>query len=247
MALSLDGWIDGISGSLVVILGVVFAIFFYVQGRRKKAKMLKELAFVNLFAGLMYLGVLLDFAWILTTQTNFLGISTVSNFWVPLSSYIWFPPLVIVAIYLAVSVQYPKYAKYAALAFFIAGGIFYYRMLFPDGVSFNPVKSFDISYYETGGLLDYNITMTSGAGIWLIIMLGFVIVLFCLGLLYTSTKTTGALKGKFVFLAIGALCFGISGMLEGYVGGLGYLIIAVRGAYSVSFLIMYFGLKTIQV
>ncbi len=242
MGLSLDGWIDGISGSIVVILGVIFAIFFYVQGQRKKAKMLKELAFVNLFAGLMYLGVLLDFGSILTTSQNFLGIPVA----VPLASYIWFPPLVIVAIYLATSVQYPKYAKYAALAFIAVGAIFYYRMLFPDWVTLNPVESFDITQYDIGGLLDYNLKMTSGAGIWLIIMLGFVIVLFCLGLLYTSTKTTGALKGKFVFLAIGAVCYGISGLLEGYVGGLGLLIIVVRALYSISFLIMYFGLKSIQ-
>ncbi len=247
MALSLNGWIDGISGSVVVILGIVFAIFFYVQGQKKKAKMLKELAYVNLFAGLMYLGVLLDFAWLLVANENFLGISNISNFWVPLSSYIWFPPLVIVAIYLATSVQYPKNAKWAALAYTIVGGIFYIRMLFPEG-PYNPVLSFDISYYDIGvGLLDYNLKASSPAGIWLIIMLVLVIVVFCLGLIYTSTKTTGALKGKFVFLAIGALCYGISGLMEGYVGGLGILIIIVRGVYSISFLIMYFGLKTIQV
>lgn len=246
MALSPNGIIDGVSGTLVVVLGIVFAIFFYSEGKKKNSKMLKELAFVNMFSGLMYLGVLLDFAWILATGENFLGISDVSNFWVPLSSYIWFPPLVVVAIHLATSVEYPKQAKWAALAYGIVGVIFYYRMLFPQWTTLNPLLSFDIAYYEPSGLLDYNLKMSSGAGIWLILMLVLVIVVFCLGLIYNSTKTSGALKGRFIFLAIGALCFGISGMAEGYVSGLGILVIVVRGAYSVSFLIMYFGLKHIE-
>lgn len=246
MALSSNGIIDGISGTLVVILGVVFALFFYSEGKKKNSKMLKELAFVNLFSGLLYIGVLLDFVWILVTGENFLGISDVSNFWVPLSSYIWFPPLVVVAIHLATSVEYPKQAKWAALAYAIVGVIFYYRMLFPQWTSLNPLLSFDITYYEPSGLLDYNLRMSSGAGIWLILMLALVIVVFCFGLIYNSSKTSGALKKRFVFMAVGALCFGISGMAEGFIGGLGILIIIVRGAYSVSFLIVYFGLKAIE-
>ncbi len=239
MALSPVGWIDGVTGTLVVILGVVFAIFFYVQGRKIKSKMLKELAFVELFAGLMYLGVLLDFAWILATGDNFLGISDVKNYWVPVTSYIWFPPLLVVAIYLAVSVQYPKYAKYAALAYVVVGAVFLIRM-FQD-----PLLSFNITYYESEGLIDYNLNMSSPAGIWMISMFILVIVVFCLGLIYHGSKTTGALKGKFIFLAIGALCYGIAGMLEGFVV-LDILIIVVRAVYAMSFLIMYFGLKTIQ-
>ncbi len=239
MALSSVGWIDGVTGSLVVILGIVFAVFFYFQGIKIKSKMLKELAFVNLFAGLMYMGVLLDFAWLLATGDNFLGISNDTNFWVPVASYIWFPPLLVVAIYLAVSVQYPKYAKWAALAYAIVGGVFLVRM-FQD-----PLLSFNITHYEVGGLIDYNLQMSSPAGIWMISMFILVIVVFCLGLIYHSSKTTGALKGKFIFLAIGAICYGVSGMLEGFVV-LDILIIVVRAVYSVSFLIMYFGLKTIQ-
>ncbi|MFW9948208.1 MAG: hypothetical protein ACFFDX_15390, partial [Candidatus Odinarchaeota archaeon] len=64
------GWIDGITASGVVIFGIVFGLFFIYKARKTKAKILIYLGLANLFAGLMFLGVFLDFLFVLITTFN---------------------------------------------------------------------------------------------------------------------------------------------------------------------------------
>jgi hypothetical protein len=232
---SILGLIDGITGSLVVILGIIFGLFFYYQGAKKEVRLLKLLGLVSAFAGLMYLGVLLDFSWLLFQGENFGRLET------PLSSYIWFPPVMVIAIYIATQIQLPEKAKYFALVYLIMGIIFYVLIfMFPD-------SSFYTDIYETQDphLWDYNINITSPAGIFLALMLFPVILIFGVGLLYSSTKTTGTLKKKFIFLAMGAFCYGIAGLFEGFTQpGIG--VILVRITYLSSFWFMYAGLKPVE-
>lgn len=238
MALSNLGWIDGITGSAVVILGLVFGVYFFYQGQKKKAKLLKLLAFVVIFAGLLYLGVLLDFASILTTGKNFPN----NTNQVPLSSYIWFAPAMILAIYIAVSIQYPEKVWYAVVPYIVLGAIFDIWILL------DPLGSFYSGFYDksTPRLIDYNINLSSHAGRYLVIMLLPVILTFGVGLIYQSSKTTGMLKKKFVFLAMGAFCYGIAGVFEGF-AKLGVVVIIVRTVYLTSLWLMYYGLKPLKV
>ncbi len=231
------GLIDGITGSLVVILGIVFGLFFLYEGIIKKARMLKELAFVSIFAGLLYFGVLLDFTSLLITGKNF-----PNNYGqVALFSYIWFPPTMWVAIHLAVSIQYPDKAWYAVVPYVIFGIIFYI-LIFMD-----PLGSFYFGHYEenTPRLIDYNISLSTTAGRFIVYMLLPVVIIFGFGLIYQSQKTTGELRKKFLVMSAGAFCYGIAGMFEAFVQpGIGVII--VRMVYLSSFWLIFYGLKPIK-
>ena len=198
-------------------------------------KLLKLLGLVSSFAGLMYLGVLLDFSWLLIFGDNF------KELWTPLSSYIWFPLVMVISIYIATQIQIPDKVKYFLVAYIIMGIIFYFLILT------SPDLSFYTGTYETHSprLWDYNIEILSPAGIFLALMLFPVILIFGVGLLYNSTKTTGTLKKKFIFLALGAFCYGIAGLFEGFTQpGIG--VILVRITYLSSFWFMYAGLRPVE-
>lgn len=234
MAFTVLGLIDGISGSLVVIIGVLMGVFFHYQGKKKNAKLLKQLGGIAVCAGLLYLGVLVDFLSLITTGYNF-----PNEFrQVALLSYFWFPPLVILAIYLAGQIQFPGKEKYFVIPYLILGAIFYI-LIFLD-----PVASFYSDFYEdtTPRMIDYNINLSSIAGIFLLMMLIPVIISLGFGLIYHSTKTTGVLKKKFLILAAGAFCYGIFGSMEGFTVP-GVLVIIVRIGFLGSFWLMYFGIK----
>ena len=64
------GLIDGITASGVIIFGFIFGGFFLYKARKSGAKVLTILGFVNILAGLMYLGVFTDFLVVLATGTN---------------------------------------------------------------------------------------------------------------------------------------------------------------------------------
>ena len=237
MNFSILGWIDGISGSAVVIAGIFFGIFFFYQGNKKNAKLLKQLAFVSIFAGLMYLGVLLDFFSLLTTGINFPN----DTKQVPLLSYIWFPPVVTIAIYIVGQIEFPEKAKYLVLPYLVLGAIFYVLIF-----SF-PHESFYSSYYEAHvpRLIDYNINLISPAGIFLAAMLLPVVISFGVGLLIKAFKTSGTIKKKFILLAMGAFTYGIAGVFEGFTQpGVG--VILVRILYLSSFWLMYYGLRPLE-
>ena len=65
MPLDINGWIDGITASGVVIFGILFGVFFIYRSRKTKAKLLLYLGLANMFAGLTFLGVFLDFLLVL--------------------------------------------------------------------------------------------------------------------------------------------------------------------------------------
>jgi hypothetical protein len=87
LALNPNGWIDGITATGVVLFGIIFGIFFFYKSRKKDAKLLSYLALANLLAGLMFLGVFLDFCLVLITGSNIVNIIFVD----PLGSFNFIP------------------------------------------------------------------------------------------------------------------------------------------------------------
>ncbi|MFW9895879.1 MAG: hypothetical protein ACFFD7_08750, partial [Candidatus Thorarchaeota archaeon] len=103
MALDLNGWIDGITASGVVIFGFAIGFFFFYESKKRNAKLLSYLGLANLFAGLMFLGVFLDFLLVIIIQQNIVNNGTVA-----LLSYIWFAPVIISAMYIGAELLTPK-------------------------------------------------------------------------------------------------------------------------------------------
>lgn len=231
--ISLLGLIDGITATMVVLSGFVFGSFFIYQSKKRGAKLLKQLAFIVIFAGLLYLGVFLDFVWVLTMGKN---LSEPKGL-VAILSYIWFPPAMISAVYLALGINNSKYTWHGTIGYMILTIFFYIHILF------EPLESFYIgSYAPSGeGLIDYNIQSNSLASLYLIIMLAPIIIGLIIGAFYYGRETTGAIRKQFSLLGLGVMSFGVFGLLEGFVQP-GTFVIFIRIGYLTSFLWMYFGL-----
>ena len=114
MALDINGWIDGITASGVIVFGIIFGLFFIYNSRKSKAKLLTYLGLANILAGLMFLGVFIDFLFVIFLQENI-----VNNGIVGILSYIWFAPVIITSMYIGAELLAPKMKKYIVIIFLI--------------------------------------------------------------------------------------------------------------------------------
>ncbi|MHA1931193.1 MAG: hypothetical protein ACW96X_01560 [Promethearchaeota archaeon] len=234
MVLDLNGWIDGITASGVVIFGIVMGFFFYYESRKRNAKLLTFLGLANLFAGLMFLGVFLDFLFVLTINENI-----VNNGIVALLSYIWFAPVIISAMYIGVELIAPKIKKPTLIIILIIS------VVFEIVIFIDPINSFNFipAIPDSPGinLIDYNVNLLTLAGMLMGGLLLLVIIFLGLGFLYKAIQSSGEIRKKFFLLSAGSICFCIFGLLEG-LSVPGILVIFVRLGYVTSFILMYFGL-----
>lgn len=232
--LTLFGWIDGITASGVVIFGFIFGLFFLYKAYKSDAKILTILGIVNILAGLMYLGVFVDFLVVLATEIN------LDNTYglVGILSYIWFAPVVILALYIGAELLIPKRKWYLMIVIIIICVVF--EILF----FMDPMGTFNFVDPLVQGevLIDYNVNMFTPAGIIMAIMLLTILIVLGFGFLIKSFQSTGVLKKKFLFLSFGSICFCIFGLLEGLTE-LGLIVSFVRIGYLSSFWLMYYGLK----
>lgn len=231
--LDLNGWIDGITASGVVVFGIVIGFFFFYKSRKRNAKLLTYLGLANLFAGLMFLGVFLDFLFVLTIQQNI-----VNNGIVALISYIWFAPVIISAMYIGAELLTPKIKKPIFIIFLILS------IIFEIIIFIDPINSFkfippipDIP----DNLIDYNVNLLSLAGMLMGGLLLLVLVFLGLGFLYKGLQSSGVIRRNFILLSAGSISFCIFGLLEGLIAP-GPLVIFVRLGYVSSFILMYYGL-----
>ncbi|TKJ25353.1 MAG: hypothetical protein CEE42_07735 [Promethearchaeota archaeon Loki_b31] len=233
--LILEGWIDGITASGVVIFGIIFGIFFLYKSRKSGARILTILGIVNILAGLMYLGVFTDFLVVLMTETN------LDNTYglVGILSYIWFAPIIILAIYIGAELLVPKKKWYFMILIIILSAIFEVFFILDPLGTFNFVDP--VNPGET--LIDYNVNMFTPAGIIMAVLLLTVLIILGFGFLIKSIKSSGVLRKRFFLLSMGSICFCIFGLLEGLTAP-GLMVIFVRIGYLTSFWLMYFGLKT---
>lgn len=234
MPLGINGWIDGITASGVVILGIIFGLFFIYKGKKTNAKLLIYLGLANMFAGLMFLGVFMDFLSVLIIQQNM-----PNNGIVAILSYIWFAPVILTAMYIGTELLTPKIKKYIILLILIIG-IFFEIVVFVD-----PLNSFNFIpepyVVPSIDLIDYNVNLITLAGMLMGDMLLTVLIFLGIGFLYKGFQSSGVIRKNFLLLSAGSLCFCIFGLLEGLTAP-GFLGVLVRIGYLSSFWFMYFGL-----
>ena len=232
--LTVFGWIDGITASGVVIFGFIFGFFFLYKARKSSAKILTILGIVNILAGLMYLGVFTDFIVVLATETN------LDNTYglVGILSYIWFAPVMVLALYIGAELLLPKRKWYLMAIIIVICIVFVILFLMDPMGTFNFVPPL----VPGESLIDYNVNIFTPAGIIMALLLLLVLIILGFGFLIKSIQSSGVLRKKFLFLSMGAICFCIFGLLEGLTAP-GVMVIFVRIGYLVSFWLMYYGLK----
>jgi hypothetical protein len=236
LPLDINGWIDGITASGVVIFGILFGLFFIYRSRKTKAKLLLYLGLANMFAGLTFLGVFLDFVLVLFIQQNM-----PNNGIVAILSYVWFAPAIITAMYIGAELISPKMKIYIVLIILIIS------IIFEIVVLSNPLGSFNFvpppPTVPSINLIDYNVNLNSFGGYLMGGLLIAVIIFLGIGFLYKGIQSSGVIRKNFLYLSAGSLCFCIFGLLEGLTAP-GFLVIIVRIGYLSSFWFMYLGLKT---
>lgn len=236
MITDINGWIDGITASGVVIFGILFGSFFLYRSKKTSAKLLIYLGLANMLAGLMFLGVFLDFLSVLIVQQNM-----PNNGIVAILSYIWFAPVIVTAMIIGAELLTPKRKLYIIILF-IAVSIFFEIIVFLyplQSFNFNPLPP----TVPTENLIDYNVKLNTLAGYLMGGLLISVIVFLGLGFIYKAFQSSGAIRRNFLYLSAGSLCFCIFGLLEGLTVP-GITVIIVRIGYLTSFWLMYLGLKT---
>ncbi|MFX1446519.1 MAG: hypothetical protein ACFFCG_00115 [Promethearchaeota archaeon] len=234
--LTIFGWIDGITASGVVIFGFIFGFFFLYKASKTGANILKILGIVNILAGLMYLGVFTDFLVVLLTENN------LDNTYglVGILSYIWFAPVVILALYIGAELLIPKRKWYLMIVVIIICLVFEILFFIDPMGTFNFVPPPPPLIGQL--LIDYNVNMFTPAGIIMALMLLLILGILGFGFLIKSFQSTGVLRKKFFYLSMGSICFCIFGLLEGLTAP-GVMVIIVRIGYLISFWLMYYGLK----
>ncbi|TFF88225.1 MAG: hypothetical protein EU550_01685 [Promethearchaeota archaeon] len=232
--LSVLGWIDGLTATGVVLFGLIFGSFFLYKSKKSEINILTFLGIATIFAGLMYLGVFLDFLFVLITTQNMTNTHGI----VALLSYIWLAPAIIISIYIGTRLlNFEK--KWYLLSIFVVLGIIFDFIIFLD-----PFSAFDFDPPMISGdaLIDYNVNTFSAAGILMAIFLLSVTMILGVGFLIKSIRNTGVLRKKLLLISVGAFSFCIFGLIEGLTAPDIYIII-VRIGYLVSFWLLYFGLK----
>lgn len=235
MALSAIGWVDGITASGVVLIGCILGSFFIYKSRKLKTDVLLHIGLVTIFAGLAFLGVFMDFLIVLGTGRNIDNSTGI----VGLLSYIWIAPFIVIAIYVGSELIIPEKKWYITGVFIILMTIFEV-LIFLD-----PIGSFNFVPPKGGSgtaLIDYNIKLTSPAGLLMIIFIASTVLFLGVMTLIRSIKTTGELRKKFLLLAIGMFLYAIFGFMESLTE-LGFLLIPVRIGYISGPIFMYFALK----
>ena len=236
MALDINGWIDGITATGVVVFGVIFGLFFYFKSKKTGAKLLSYLGLTVMLAGLMFLGVFSDFLVLLITNQNI-----ENNGFVGILSYIWFAPVIISAMFIGSELLTPNRKWYIISIIVVISVLFEIIMLIDPLNSFNFIP--EPPDPPSINLIDYNTNMFTIAGMLVGVLLLSTLVFLGFGFLYKGFQTTGIIRRNFFYLSAGSIGFCIFGLLEGLTVP-GIMVIFVRIGYLASFWFMYLGLRT---
>lgn len=234
LLLSTEGWFEGIFTVGILIVGLFSGLFFVYKSRKTKAKLLLYMGLLILTASLTYLGVSLDFFTILLTGKNIDN----TNGFQALITYMWTPPIVILAIYIGTEMIIKK-KKIFILSIFCILGIIYEIVIF-----LNPFSSLISIANPVSGeeLIHTNIVF----GTPLFFMMGFfmisIMIFVDLSLFLRGIKSEGIIRKKYLMLSLGFAMYQIITSFDAF-SYPGFFLILIRGSIFVCFLIWYLALK----
>ena len=235
MALSLDGWLSGISASMVVISGLVIGLFCFYKSKKTNARLLFYMGFLIFSISLPWLGEFIDFLTILTTGSNMDNSYGLHG----LLTFAWAPIVGLSATYIAVELLNLKRKWYILLVLIII-------CIFAEIILFvNPLGSADYVYPETSGedLIDNPLAVGSLLSILLFIIIFFNAIFAILAMFYKSFQSEGVLRRKFQFMTLGGVIVIITGMIDAFLGGLGWFYFFIRSGVVIGCWIFYLALR----
>ena len=209
-------------------------MYVVYKSRKTHLNLLLYLGLVFIFAGLIYTGDFLDFLTIILTQTNIdnsFGI-------IGLINWMWFPGVVIFAMYLGAELIVPEKKKFI-FSIYLVLGIIFELFLFLD---LSGSITYDIPLNPGEDLINDNLVFESIAGILVLVFLLSILIFDGIGFLIKSIQSTGVIKKNFLLLSLGAFIYIIGGILDGLFSP-GITLIFIRSAMALSALLFYLGIK----
>ncbi|MFX1502225.1 MAG: hypothetical protein ACFFDH_14780 [Promethearchaeota archaeon] len=233
MAIALEGWLDGITASLIVLFGLIFGLFFIYKSIKLKAKLLCIAGISVVLIGFIWLGPTFDFLMKLNSDTNLSPVETYVYL-----KYTWFSLALFVAVYIGGELLVPKYKWVLVVIFIVLGAIFGFFLWFQTDESFK-----FIGVRDPDGLIEAEFNMIYPTFIMLMIFLIVILIFMGIGFAVKAKQATGLLRKKFIYLSIGNIIFVIVSVFEAIL-----TITTVLGIIRIAMITyaiwMYLGLKT---
>ena len=227
-------WLEGLTASSVITVGIILGLISIIKGRKLKAKLLTVLGLAIFFIGFLYLGPATDFLTVIITGSNI-----TSEFWglgiYGILSYLWIAPALIMAMYIGGELILPKRKWILVIIYMILGIIFEYFLWFQTDNTF-------VIDLVPGEIIDSSFVTLYPTFLLMALFILSILIFHGMGFLIKAKKSTGVLRKKFLLLGIGFIIFSIAGAGDYFVNP-GICLVIVRLAMISSIVLMYFGLK----
>lgn len=229
------GWLNGATATGVFVFSCIVGLFFVYKSKKNDAKLLQYLGFTYFFAGLIYFGDFLDFITILITGTN---VDNSTGF-IGIINWMWFPGVVLFAMYLGAELLTPNKKKLIMIIYLILGIVFELFLFF------DTANSITYTYPAVAGedLINDNMVEDSIMFFLTLFFLLSIIVFLGFGFLIKAIQSRGDIRKKFLYLSIGAFVYTIGGIMDGLFSP-GVILILIRSAMIGSSALFYLGLRT---
>jgi hypothetical protein len=233
LLISVDGWVNGITGTFSFLLGTILGISIIYQTRKIEARLLLIMGINILITGFFWFEIFCDFISVILTTNNLPN----PNGWLGVFYLMWSPIAFLISLYIFGELFYPEKKKYFMIPFLILG-IIYELYIF-----IAPLSSFTFDYPSVSGerLIGIEFTSFTLPFIinYLLVLVGLIV--FGFGYLIKGLRSKGVIKKKLLLLSVGYFLFIAFPLFALFVSG--YIVYLVRIGMVSSFFFFYFGLK----
>ncbi|MFX1276287.1 MAG: hypothetical protein ACFFBP_05550 [Promethearchaeota archaeon] len=231
--LSPIGWINGLSVSGIVVIGIVIGFFGLFYANKFKAKLLYYSSLILIFISFMWLGNFTDFITILLTSKNMdnsYGLYSYLNL-------MWLGPIIIVGSLAFTELIFPD-KKYYIFSLAIIFAIVYELILY-----IFLSNSITFTYPDKIGedLIDEEIGIFTPFGITIIFAI-ILIFIMIFGFFIKSFQSEGIIRKKLLLISIGYFLFLLFAVLDGLISNL-IAVVFFRIGVIIGMIIYYFGIR----
>lgn len=227
-------WLEGLTASSVISVGIILGLISIFKARKLKAKLLTVLGLAIFFIGFLYLGPATDFLTVIITGFNLNSVIWGRGIY-GILSYLWIAPALVAAMYIGGELLIPKRKWVIVIIYLVLGIVFEYFLWF------HTAETFEIDILP-GEIIDSSFVTLYPTFLLMALFIVSILIFHGIGFLAKSIKSTGVLRKKFLLLGIGFIVFSVAGAGDALVNP-GIMLVIVRLAMISSIILMYLGLK----
>jgi len=231
--LSLTGWINGLSVSIIIAIGSIIGLFGLYHAKKFKARLLYFSSLIVNLISVLWLGNFIDFITILFTGKNMDN----SNGLYGYLNLIWLGPMIIVGSLAFTELIFPK-RKYHMLFLAVLYAVIYELILFTF-VSYSIIFLYPENIGED--LIDEEIGIFTPLGFIIIFAIIFIFIMI-LGFFLKSFKSEGIIRKKLILISIGYFLFLLFAVIDGLISDL-IGVVFFRIGVIIGMILYYFGIR----